>query len=316
MHSPCPEVSVIVVSYNTKDMTLECLRSVIAETRTPFEIILVDNNSTDGSATAIHSEFPDVKLLAETQNHGFARANNLAALHAKGSYILLLNPDTLILNGAIDRLLDFSRHEPDAKIWGGRTLFSDGSLNPASCWRRMTLWGLFCTAVGLNRIFHRSPWLNPEAYGGWQRDTIRHVDIVSGCFFLISKEDWDNLNGFDQTFFMYGEEADLCLRARSLGARPSITPEAEIIHYGGASESIRADKMVRLLSAKQELIKRHFPKWQQGVASALFAGWPLSRKIGSSIISALAGRERIGNTAKAWEEVWQRRHEWRHGFGG
>ena len=210
-------------------------------------------------------------LLAETANHGFAGANNLAARRARGEYLLLLNPDTLVLDGAVDRLLAFARANPRAGIWGGRTLYGDRSLNPASCWGRMTLWNLFCRASGLTGVFPRSELFNSEAYGGWDRGSERAVDIVTGCFLMIRRETWEALGGFDPAFFMYGEEADLCLRARALGAAPRVTPEAEIVHYGGAADTVRADKMVRLLSGKISLIDRHFPAWQRPLARGLFA---------------------------------------------
>ena len=146
-----PALSVIVVSYNTRAMTLDCLASLRDETRADFETIVVDNASTDGSAEAIAAAFPEMVLLAETANHGFAGANNLAARRARGEYLLLLNPDTLVLDGAVDRLLAFARARPEAGIWGGRTLYGDRSLNPASCWGRMTLWNLFCRACGPDR---------------------------------------------------------------------------------------------------------------------------------------------------------------------
>ncbi|MDH5797747.1 MAG: glycosyltransferase family 2 protein, partial [Paracoccaceae bacterium] len=284
MSNSDPIVSIIVVSYNTREMTLECLRSVFAQTDQPFELIVIDNASSDGSAAAIAQEFPDILLLAEKDNHGFARANNLAAATATGKYLLLLNPDTIVLDGAIDRLISFAGRSPKSRIWGGKTVFADGSINPSSCWRRMTLWGLFCSATGLSRVFPNSPRLNPEAYGGWNRDSERDVDIVTGCFFLIEKKDWDLLGGFDEIFFMYGEEADLCLRARSIGAKPRVTPEAVIVHYGGASEKVRVEKMVRLLTAKMELIKRHFPTWRRPLAAMLFSGWPLSRMLAANVL--------------------------------
>lgn len=306
-----PRVSIIVISYNTRDMTLECLRSVYAQTQTPFELIVLDNASTDGSAEAIAQEFPQAIVMAETDNHGFAAGNNLAARRASADKLLLLNPDTLVLDGAIDRLLAFSDRRPEARIWGGRTLFGDRSLNPTSCWRRMTLWGLFCNASGLSKMFAGSGILNPEAYGGWPRDTEREVDIVTGCFFLIARQDWEVLDGFDRTFFMYGEEADLCLRARkSLSARPAVTPDAEIVHYGGASEKVRADKLVRLLSAKMDLIGRHFSPAARPLARILFMGWPWSRMAGLSLL------RRGSEQAEVWREVWARRPEWSRGFSG
>src|SRR5690606_28786133 len=137
-------------------------------------------------------------------NHGFAKGNNIAAARARGEYLLLLNPDTVVRDGAIDRLMAFAEREPRARIWGGRTLFADGSLNTSSCWRRMSLWNIFCRTAGLTGVFPRSALFNSEAYGGWDRGTERQVDIVSGCFFLIARADWKRLGGFDPVFAMYG----------------------------------------------------------------------------------------------------------------
>lgn len=311
-----PALSIIIVSYNTREMTLACLRSVFAETRTPFEIIIVDNASPDGSADAVAAEFlpecaPKLTLLAEMKNHGFAQANNLAVERARGRYLLLLNPDTLVLDGAIDTLVAFAEARPEARIWGGRTFFGNMELNPASCWRRMTLWGLVSQATGLHKIFRNSPVFNPEAYGGWDRSTERQVDIVAGCFLMISRDDWRVLGGFHPDFFMYGEEADLCLRASEvLGARPRITPEAKIVHYAGASEKVRADKMVRLLCAKMLLISRHFPSALRGPGRTLLAAWPLSRLLALSVLSRLTGRPSWCEGAQSWAKIWARRREW------
>lgn len=304
-----PQVSIIVISYNTREMTLECLRSVVAQTSIPYELIVVDNASNDGSAEAIAAEFPDIKFLPETENHGFALANNIAVTHATTDYVLLLNPDTVVLDQAIDRIFFFSQKMPEARIWGGRTVFADHSLSPASCWGRMTLWSLFCQSSGMSSLLPKSALFNPEAMGGWLRDSIRQVDIVTGCFLLIARADWDVLGGFDETFFMYGEEADLCLRAQEqLGAKPHISPEACIVHYGGASEKVQSDKMVRLLSAKIELIARHFPSWQRPLARFVLHMWPASRKLGLAILRP--GSEK----ARTWAEIWHRRVDWAQGF--
>ncbi len=304
-----PKVSILVISYNTREMTLDCLRSVAAETTVPHEVIVVDNVSSDGSAEAIAAEFPQITLLAEQDNHGFAKGNNIAAARARGEYLLLLNPDTVVLDHAIDRLIAFADSRPEARIWGGRTLFADGSLNPSSCWRKMGLWAIFCRATGLTGVFPQSELFNPEAYGGWDRSRERQVDIVSGCFFLIRRADWEALGGFDPTFFMYGEEADLCLRAASaIKARPRITPAATIIHHGGASETVRADKMVRLLAAKSTLVRRHFAPWLRPLAGWGFRLWPWSRALAFSIL------RRGGDNAQVWKEVWARRREWQNGF--
>jgi GT2 family glycosyltransferase len=309
-----PVLSIIVVSYNTREMTLACLRSLYAETQTPFELIVLDNASTDGSAEAVAAEFPQAILMAETVNHGFAKANNVAATRARGEFILLLNPDTVVLDRALDRLVGFAGTRPEARIWGGRTLFADGTLNPGSCWRRMTLWNIFCSSVGLSSVFPKSAIFNSEAYGGWDRTSEREVDIVTGCLFLIRRSDWEALGGFDPAFFMYAEEADLCHRARAIGARPQITPAAQIIHYGGASERVRADKMVRLLTAKRELISRHLPAWQRPLAAPLFAAMPLVRVVALSLASAVSRKPSLSAKRRDWGEVWARRAEWTRGY--
>jgi len=309
-----PELSIIIVSYNTREMTLECIASVKAETRARIEIIVVDNASTDGSAEAVAHAHPDITLIAEGTNHGFGPAHAIALERSRAPWILLLNPDTLVLDGALDKLLSFAKAQPQAKIWGGRTLFGDRSLNPASCFAQMTLWSVFCRVTGLNGLFRHSELFNSEYYGAWQRDHVREVDIVSGCLFLIRREFWDELGGFDPAFTMYGEEVDLCLRAHKLGARPMITPDATIIHYGGASERTRADKLVRLMRAKIELIKRHFPTRQRSLSLALFRLWPLSRKVTYGMSAALTGQERLQEAKAAWRAVWTRRAEWENGF--
>ena len=270
------DVTVIVVSFNTCELTRAALDSVAAETReTLFEVIAVDNKSNDGSAAMLAAHPLKPRVMALDNNIGFARANNLAATGARGKYLLLLNPDTVILDRAIDKLVAFARATPNAGIWGGRTLFADKSLNPSSCWGRMTAWNLFCRAAGLTAIFPQSALFNGEALGGWRRDSVRNVDIITGCFLLIEKTLWHRLNGFDPLFFMYGEEADLCLRARALSARPIVTPAAEIIHYGGASERVRADQMVRLIAAKSSLIGLHWAPFAAPVGRTDRCVWPL-----------------------------------------
>src|SRR5262245_26136528 len=172
------DVTVIIVSFNACNMTLECIDSVVKQTSTVrYEIIVVDNASTDGSVESIRTKFANIKLIASTENLGFARANNLAATHARGHRLLLLNPDTIILDHAIDKLNKFAVENANCHIWGGRTVFADGTLSPGSCWGRMTLWSILCNALGLS-VRKDSMLFNSEGYGGWKRDSVRAVDIV------------------------------------------------------------------------------------------------------------------------------------------
>lgn len=306
---PCA-VSVIIVNWNTREMTLECLRSLYAQTsRTDFEVLLVDNGSHDGSAAAIAAEFPQVRLIAETTNHGFAVANNMAVKLVRGRRLLLLNSDTVVLDGAVDRLVEFAESRPAAGIWGGRTLFGDMSLNLTSCWQRQTLWSVVCFAFGLTKLFPRSNFFNPEALTAWKRDTVRDVDIVTGCFLLIDADLWRRLDGFDPAFFMYGEEADLCARARALGARPVITPDATIIHYGGGSAATRSDSVVRLLRAKIALARRSMGRGAAEAVRWLYLLAVVVRVAGFGLAARL-GRGRAGAQAGMWRQTLARRGEW------
>jgi len=308
---PEPTLSILIISYNTRAMTLECVRSVFDQTsETEFELIVLDNASSDGSADAIEAEFGDrVRLIRSQDNLGFAGGNNEAAKCAKGDFLLLLNPDTVTLDGAIDKLMAFAAAQPDAGIWGGRTVFADGSLNPASCWSRQTLWSLTSQAMGLSSLFRKSSFFNPEGLGGWDREGVRQVDIVSGCFLLIRRDLWDRLDGFHPDFFMYGEEADLCLRAETIGARPMVSSEATIIHYGGASEAVRAEKVCRLLAAKMLLVDRHFRGWRRQVAKRILAVWPLTRAVAQRLVPQWR-RGSDGRQPVEWAKVWSRRTTW------
>lgn len=309
------DVSILVVSYNTRQMTADALTSIVAETKlASYEIIAVDNASSDGSAEMLANHPAKLHLIELSDNIGFARANNLAAKNARGRYLLLLNPDTVVLDGAIDKLVAFAHATPKARIWGGRTIFADGSLNPSSCWGRMTPWNSLCRATGLTGLFPNTQLFNGEALGGWPRDSVRNVDIVSGCFFLIERELWEGLKGFDPLFFMYGEEADLCLRASAFSARPMITPAATIIHYGGASDRARTDKMVKLLAAKSSLIARHWTPALVPTGQALLAAWPLSRAIATGLLARLSDSQMRHQTASAWRQIWSRRREWYSGY--
>lgn len=318
MTSDAPLLSIIVVSYNTSAMTLACLSSVFETApELDFELLVVDNASADGSADAIeatHGGEPRLRLERLNENIGFAGANNLAAETARGRYLLLLNPDTVVLDGALQALLAFATERPEAKIWGGRTLFGDMSLNPSSCWGRHTVWSCFCMATGVSRALGRYETFNPEPIGAWRRDSIREVDIVCGCFFLIETSFWRDLEGFDLRFFMYAEEADLCWRARDSGARPAITPDACIIHYGGASEPAVAPRIVRLYAGKLTLAAKHWSPAKGALGRALYRLHVINRWAAFAIAARLTGREPFKRHAETWRDVWRARSEWLVGY--
>lgn len=294
------ELTIIVVSYGTCEMTLACLDSVVRQTtRTTYEIIVVDNASQDGSADSIAARFPDAKVLPQQSNLGFGAACNLAAREARGRCLLLLNPDTIVLDAAIDRLVSFAHRRPLAGIWGGRMLFPDGRLNPMSCWRRQSLWNLWCRATGLATLFRGSPLFHSHTYAGWKRDTEREVDIVSGGFLMIEKDLWDYLGGFAPEFFVYGEDSDLCIRARALGYKPAITPEATVIHDSGGTQKNDVRRISHILAARALLIRKYFPRHVQPLALALLACVPFIGQLSGTLFPR-----------STWRGVWLRRRKW------
>jgi N-acetylglucosaminyl-diphospho-decaprenol L-rhamnosyltransferase len=308
-----PVVSVLVVNFNTRALTLACLDSILGETKVGFEVIVVDNASSDGSTDAIAGKFPNVTLIRSEKNIGFGPANNLAGKQAKGEYVLLLNSDTVVLDAAVDRLITFARTHPEAMIWGGRTLFADGTLNPTSCWRHMSLWSLFCHSLGLTSLLRSVDFFNREGYGGWKRDTEREVGFVSGCFLMIRRQLWDQLGGFDERFFMYAEETDLCQRATVFGARPMITPKATIVHYGGKSEKVREDKLVRLFAGRMTFVLKH---WTPAMATAARYLMLLHCAVRASaeMLRAAMRHGQPGAREKPWSGVLKRRANWENGY--
>jgi N-acetylglucosaminyl-diphospho-decaprenol L-rhamnosyltransferase len=315
MSSEGQVVSVLIVSYNTAAMTVACIASVLAQSGAGLcQIIVVDNNSTDGSADAIASRFPNILLVRSLENLGFARANNLAARHATGDFLLLLNPDTVVLDDAIAKLVHFAQQKPQARIWGGRTVFADGTLNPYTCWRFMSLWSLATQATGLTSLFGNSDLFNREGYGGWKRDYVRDVELVVGCFLLIDRKLWAILGGFDPRFFMYAEEADLCFRSYAAGAKPAFTPDATIIHYGGASEPDASGKMIRLFRGKATFIHKHWSPATRRAGLFLLGFHVWVRLAAYEAVASVRHGDHILAARTKWRQVWQARREWLQGY--
>jgi hypothetical protein len=159
---------------------------------------------------------------------------------------------------------------------------------------------VFCRTFWLDRLFRASELFNSEAIGDWQRDTVRHVDIVVGCFLLIRRELWEALGGFDLKYFMYGEEADLCLRAARMGCGPMITPDAEIMHIVGAAADQRSDKRISVLKARATLIRDHWPGWQVPLGLGLM--WV------GAVLRHLASRSDVHR------DIWAARRVWLAGY--
>lgn len=302
------EVTVIIVSYNTRELTLRAVETLLANSPgLAMKVVVFDNASRDGSAAAVAAAFPQVEVIAHSENIGFARANNLVAERADTPWLCLLNPDTETHPNAISNLLAFAKANPGAGIVGGRTVFPDGSLNPASCWRKISVWSLLTQITGLSRFFPRSDLFNYEGMGGWKRDSVREVDIVVGCFLMLPTRLWRELRGFDPRYFMYGEDADLSLRAQALGFRPMITPDAQIMHLVGASTKKHADKVCAVMRAKATLVRDHWSRPMVPVGLGLLWAWAFARRLGAMTARSPEQRDRL-------RQIWRERRAWLAGF--
>ncbi len=268
---------------------------------------MLDNDSGDGTAEMVGAEFPEVRLLALDENLGFAAGVNRAAEEARGEYVLLLNPDTVVHDGALDSLVGFARAHPEHGLYGGRTLDPDGTVNPGSCWAQPSLWSLVCFATMLSTAFKGSRLFDPEAIGGWKRDSVREVGIVTGCLLLAPRALWRELDGFDTRFFMYGEDADLGMRAWARGLRPAITPDAVITHEIGVSSASRPDKLVLLFRGKATLLHKHWSPLRRELGLALLRG-------GVGLRALLASLRPRREQASAWRAVWAERSNWVGGY--
>jgi GT2 family glycosyltransferase len=304
-----PDVSILLVTYRCRDEAEACLRSIFeTASGTEVEVVVLDNASDDGTAEMVASTFPAARLIASSENLGFALGVNRAAAEATGEFVLLLNPDMEVHPGAIASLVAFARAHPEHGLYGGRTLDPDGAVNPGSCWGAPSLWSLFCFASLLSTAFRRSRVFDPESLGGWERDSVREVDIVTGCLLLAPRLLWQELEGFDTRFFMYGEDADLSFRARALGYRPAITPEAVMTHEIGVSSATREDKLLLLFRGKATLLRKHWRGFR--LRAGLFL---LSTGVGLRALLAVLGR-RTDPRAAAWRQVWRERRSWLAGY--
>ena len=307
------QLDIVVVSYNTAEYTLRAIESVYAETdKTDFKIIMVDNDSKDNSVELIGKKFPDVEIIQTGANLGFAGGVNIGAKASDRDYVLLLNPDTVILDGAIDKLMSFAFDTPESGVWGGVTLNNDLSLNPNNARARLSFKTLLFSALGLSKLFNKSCFFNHDNYGCWDRKSARDVDVITGCFFLTPRTLWHELEGLDETFFMYAEEADYCIRAIKKGYQPRITPEARIIHHGGVSETNISGKMLKLLKGKAELINKHAKNWEKPIHKGLLL-WHVFNKTMALNLLSLIKKSKIPQRDE-WRIVLNQRSQWLKGY--
>jgi hypothetical protein len=240
------DLSIIIVNFNTKDLTQGCIRSIKNSTHlTSYEIIVVDNASSDGSSKILPAEFRDIKLIANKENVGFPKANNQGVGIAGGDLILLLNSDTVVHDSSLDKCAAFMRSDESVGILGCKVLNSDGSLQP-SCFREPTILSelvYFTPAAFFHYIdpITRKKWLQ---YQGLPESG--SVDFIAGNFLLTRKAVFEKVGLLDERFFMYYEDAEFCKRVRSMSQyKIYYFADASITHYGAKSEAPQdTDKII------------------------------------------------------------------------
>jgi hypothetical protein len=220
-------------------------------------VIVVDNASTDGSRKMLEQEFPQVKRINNSENRGFAAANNQGIVKAAGKYVLLLNSDTVILNDALQKTADFMEQHPKAAIVGCKLLNPDRTLQP-SCRSFPSVWNIFTESFFLYKLFKRNKLFGQYYMSHFDHNALREVDVVMGAFMLIRREVFEKIGLLDEDYFMYAEETDFCYRAHRAGFKTFFCPEAAIIHIGGGSTIDSRKLFEQLHSTSLLFLKKHF----------------------------------------------------------
>jgi GT2 family glycosyltransferase len=235
----------------------------------PFEVIVVDNASSDDSAMMVKEKFPKVILIENTENRGFAAANNQGMKIARGRYVLLLNSDTIIIDNALAKMVAFADSNPQAAVFGCRILNSDKTLQP-TCFMFPSVLNMLLSATYLYKLFSQNRFFGREQMTWWNRDDVRQVDVVTGCFMLVRREAIERVGMMDEQFFMYGEETDWCYRFKQTGWEIIFNPTAEIIHLGGqSSKQTQVKMLVQLRLSILCFIKKHYGGLSYKIASLL-----------------------------------------------
>lgn len=248
------DISIIIVSFNTREILRNCLNSVktsLREARYSCEVIVIDNGSNDGSAAMMEKDFPEVKLIKNNDNLGFAKANNQGIKISTGKYILLLNSDTVIFSDVIPVMLKFMDSNPKVGVATSRVELENGKIDPA-CHRGFpTPWASFCYFSGLEKLFPKSKLFS--GYHEWYKDlSVPHeIDSCSGAFYLVRKKVIEETGFLDEDYFMYGEDLDFSFRIKEKDWKIFYVPLAKIIHYKKKSGLGKKD-------AIHKIAKQHF----------------------------------------------------------
>lgn len=285
---PVVDVSIIVVSWNTRELLVRALGCVYETLReSSFEVIVVDNASLDDSVPAVRERFPQARVIANRENVGFGRANNQGAAVARGRYILLLNSDAFVHAGTIERLIAFMEAYPEAGAAGPRLRYEDGRLQRSVTSFPTVLTELW-TTLGLDRAFPNHRVFGRYKLTYWEMNDLREVDILMGACLILRRTAIEQVGLFDEQFFMYSEEADLCYRLRAAGWRSYFVPDVEATHiWGGSAQRVPAKTFLRLFRSRVQFFRKHYGEQTTVLYKCVLVLAGLMRVMGGPIIFAL-----------------------------
>jgi GT2 family glycosyltransferase len=230
------DLTIIIVSWNVEKVLVECLESIYQNLKDiSFEIIVVDNNSSDNTRNAIHSSFPDITLIENSRNVGFAPANNQAIPLSQGRYILLLNPDTLIIGNAIQQMIHYAESHPAVGLVGPRLESSNGEIQYVSGRSFSTPLTYLWYMSFLGQIFPKNKTFGKLYMTYWDHTSSKELDVITGAAMLIPRQTLLDVGILDETYPMYLEDTDYCYRVHKAGKKVYYLAESRIVHYGGQS---------------------------------------------------------------------------------
>jgi GT2 family glycosyltransferase len=298
--STFPLVSVVIVSWNARRYLAECLSSLKDGVYAgPLDIVVVDNASTDGSAEMVRARFPEVALVCNPDNLGFAKANNIGIRRCRGEYVALVNSDVHVHPNCITTLVAHCETERTVGLTGPFIIGGDGK-QQVSCRGAPSVWNMFCRALALDVLFGGARWFSGYLAGHRQQLEPEAVDILSGCFWLARRRALDEVGLLDEAFFIYGEDMDWCKRFRDSGWGVVFVPTARAVHYGGASS---ANSPIRFFVEKQKADFQYWRKHHSLLAVGCYYAIAFMhhglRIVGHAVVACVSRR----NEGVAWYKV-------------
>ncbi len=304
--SPSPRVSVLIVGYKSKDLLADCLDGLLKHTAGVEMEVLYTDCSNDGSMAMVRDRYPAVRVIDNTENLGFGGGNNFLARHARGDYLLLLNPDTLVRDNAVGELVACAGDYPEGGAWGGITELPEGRIDPGCQQTGPGLRYSLAHLLGLGRII--AGGVRPDA------NQPAPVATLSGAFMMIRRDLWEQLGGFDETFFMYCEEMDLCYRIHQAGYRIIMTPRARIVHLVGSGSGQSAARMIALTKGAIHFNRKHYGKLYNATDITLRWLYSASRYTLGLIGQPLVGAKRAAELRARHRPIITRPGQWNKGW--